>query len=971
MTVDTSTTGRGRSDAPEAATVVEGRGNAPASADDEALETRVGRYAVLSELGRGGMGRVLRAYDPKLQREVALKVMRSHVLDPSSERRMIAEARAMAQLAHPNVVAVYDVEELADGRVALAMEYVAGQTLSAWLRTPRAWHEVVACFVHAGRGLAAAHAAGLLHRDFKPANVLVADDGLVKVTDFGLAKPDTTDSGGAPPSAADGDEDDSENKAPDLTAPGIVMGTPRYMAPEQHQGKPLTAAADQYAFCVALWGALTGAAPFDERALAHAKVKGPPPWPGGATPRRIADAIVRGLAPDPGRRWPSVYALLAELDADPGRRRRQWLFAALGLGTVASAVIGVQVWAKARAHTCAPEGAAAHLEDAWGATRRDAVREAMRGVDAVYADDTWRRTEAVLDGYAADWRRMHVEACEATTIRGEQSAAAMDLRMTCLHRARVRLAAITEVLSAADETTLRKAHDLVGSLPPLNRCADVEALSADVEPPPPREASVVAAVDELLAAASAARTAGRYDEARRLLDTAYERLDGIEYEPIHLSAILEEAYVRAQAGEYARAETLLRDGLARAARGGHWVAMQEASTVLISLVGGWTKQGDAVSPYVDLGIGLGNLDPELGARAHNNLALVLLGQGRSAESEAESRIAIALKREYLNPDDPGFASSRSNLANALDTLGRHEEAEAELRQVIASTEKALGRKHPSLGLAHNNLGLCLWNQDELEEAATELRRAIEIKEATLGPDHPELATSLGNLGGVLLALGRYAEAEVMFRRGIAIAEKGFGPDNARTANGYANLGLLLDAAGRHDDAEVEHRRALQIREKTLPPDDPNLAQSWKNVAGIHTRKGEHAQAQALLRRALAAWEGRLGPDAHHVAAGQAALASSLHAQGKTTEARALAETAWKRCQRDDIVAEQASRTAFTLAKIRWDSEDAADRESARSLARRALEIAGPAKGDRGGFQAEVTRWLEEREGAATPAIGRN
>ncbi|MCA9654554.1 MAG: serine/threonine protein kinase, partial [Myxococcales bacterium] len=230
------------------------------------LGSSLGRYLVLEHVGRGAMGHVMRAYDPKLQREVAIKLVSNAVLDRSTRDRMLREARAMAQLSHPNVVAVYDAEE-SDSGVMLVMEYVPGQTLRGWTaRARRGWAEVVERFVAAGQGLAAAHATGLLHRDFKADNVLVAATGGVKVTDFGLAKlaasAETKLTGESIELSRDGLEESSTAREGSsgaaldsaLTQAGTVMGTPRYMAPEQHRGATLGPAADQYAFCVALWG---------------------------------------------------------------------------------------------------------------------------------------------------------------------------------------------------------------------------------------------------------------------------------------------------------------------------------------------------------------------------------------------------------------------------------------------------------------------------------------------------------------------------------------------------------------------------------------------------------------------------------------------------------------------------------------------------------------------------------------------
>ncbi len=212
----------------------------------------IGRYLVIDELGHGGMGQVLRAYDPKLQREVALKILQVARMSELAQQRLVREARAMARLSHPNVVAVYDVEEDTEHGVVIAMEYVEGITLRRWLKRGPTWSEIVAHFIEAGRGLAAAHAVGLMHRDFKPSNVLVGSDGRVRVTDFGLARmTGATEDPRASPHVV-GSRESTDSLSIELTEVGAVMGTPRFMSPEHHDDETLDATTDQYSFCVAL-----------------------------------------------------------------------------------------------------------------------------------------------------------------------------------------------------------------------------------------------------------------------------------------------------------------------------------------------------------------------------------------------------------------------------------------------------------------------------------------------------------------------------------------------------------------------------------------------------------------------------------------------------------------------------------------------------------------------------------------------
>ena len=345
---------------------------------------RLGRYVVLEVLGKGSMGEVLRAYDPKLRRELAVKRIVPTTLTSAAEARLVREAQAMAQLGHPNVVAVYDVE-VTDHGVLVAMEYVRGTNLQRWLRREQPSPEILRAFAQAGRGLQAAHEAGLVHRDFKPANVLVAEDGRVRVADFGLVKvaePDRSAIGSSAEDSLSTGEfpDDLEGVDAELTGADVVLGTPKYMAPEQHIG-PASAPADQFAFCVALWEALTGDPPYHAsslRKLAAKKLDGPPVWPRGAPKisRRVIAAVTRGLAPRPQDRNPSMDVLVAELDRDVSARRRTLGLVGGGVvvGAFALAVAAVQAGDAAKC-----TGSQAQIEEKWNPTRRDEVRQAFPG----------------------------------------------------------------------------------------------------------------------------------------------------------------------------------------------------------------------------------------------------------------------------------------------------------------------------------------------------------------------------------------------------------------------------------------------------------------------------------------------------------------------------------------------------------------------------------------------------------------
>ncbi|MFT3697273.1 MAG: protein kinase [Kofleriaceae bacterium] len=316
-----------------------------------AIGDRVGRYLVLATLGSGGMGQVFSAYDPRLDRKIALKVLRANLGANTNEARtrLKREAQAIAQLNHPNVVGVYDVGTTENGEdVYIAMEFVEGDTLTAWLKKwPRTWREILEVFHQAARGLMAAHSVGLLHRDFKPDNVLVGGDGRVRVTDFGLARSlfGIDDSGRGASVSPELARPDGSPLAVDLTATGTVLGTPRYMAPEQLMGPNIDARSDQFSFCVALYEALYKVHPLEGStsvAMLEKGVVANPPPEGKGIPASIARAVMRGLQKERTQRFPTMATLVGEL-TPPVQHQRGRMIAALAIGVVVLGVAGAAV----------------------------------------------------------------------------------------------------------------------------------------------------------------------------------------------------------------------------------------------------------------------------------------------------------------------------------------------------------------------------------------------------------------------------------------------------------------------------------------------------------------------------------------------------------------------------------------------------------------------------------------------------
>lgn len=465
---------------------------------DPVEPVQVGRFLLLERLGHGGMGVVYSAYDPKLDRRVALKLLHARAAhDSRGHARLANEARALARLSHPNVVPVHDVG-IIDDKVFLVMELVAGQTLRVWAgQTRRSWRDVLAVYLQAGRGLAAAHAVGIIHRDFKPDNALVGDDGRVRVVDFGLARhrpgeetPAQEDRHGATPASPPGQAGE-----PAPTAP-LQSGTPAYMAPEQFAGAAVGPAADQFSFCVALYEALYQQKPFECASVAElaasmraGRLREPPK--DSRVPAWVHAALRRGLAPDPGARHDTMDALLAELSRDLDRTRHRRL---LALGVAALVAAAIYSFARGHAGVEVCQGGPAELARVWDQTRRDRVARALRDTGRPYADAISPRVLGGLDRYGAAWTGMRHEACMSHQ-RGEQSSDLLDRRMRCLDG---RLRALDEALAVLEEIdagSLGQMVQIVEGLPSIAYCADREALAAEV--PPPDDASLASRVEEL------------------------------------------------------------------------------------------------------------------------------------------------------------------------------------------------------------------------------------------------------------------------------------------------------------------------------------------------------------------------------------------------------------------------------------------------------------------------------------------
>ncbi|PCC70195.1 Serine/threonine protein kinase [Nannocystis exedens] len=724
-----------------------------------ALPARLGRYHVLERIGAGGMGVVLAAYDPDLDRKVALKLLRDDSSPFGSPVRLLREAQALARLSHPNVVQIYDAG-MVDGQVFIAMEFVRGQDLRTWLKgQKRSPAEIVRVFLEAGRGLAAAHDAGLVHRDIKPDNLLVGVDGRVRVADFGLAREgDSSIEDGDPAPPREGP------LALSLTRAGALLGTPAYMSPEQHLGHTVDARSDQFSFCVALWEALYGRRPFvgeNPTTAAEAVLGGQIGEPGEAAPRRYAEVLRRGLARQPEERWPSMHALLAALARDPRRARRTRLGAVALVAALGAAAFAALLSRDPEAGVC--NGAAEELAAAWGPERRSAVAAALEGARD---PDVPVRALAGLDRFAATWQQAHRDAC-LDHHRGEQSATLLDARMRCLAGRRAALASAATVL--AEGGADQDAAQVVARLPAIATCSDVEAVLAAAPPPDdPALAREAAQIDARLSDARARHHAGDLATAMARAREAAEaaRSAGLDGSRAEALLVLGQTAMTAYEWKVAR-EALTEAGpLALAARRDEVAA--EALARALYIAGVHDGERDAARAALPIAEAVARRLPE----PHEALARLFNNRGAIALAERDREAA---HRDFVR---------------ALDTLQR--------APVVDPIDLALYRNNTAVS-----------DPDPAVRSET-LRAATEALEATLGPNH-RLALELR------LSQAHYDPDPAVGARVLAATcplLATYYPDEASTCvRCFYTQGQHEHLLGRQADAAASFARALACPER--------------------------------------------------------------------------------------------------------------------------------------------------------------
>jgi eukaryotic-like serine/threonine-protein kinase len=864
---------------------------APALAIDEIVG---GHYVVEGLLGTGSMGVVHLAHDRRLDRRVALKL--GSTVSPRELLRLEREAVILAQLTHPNVVVLHEVGRHGD-RLFLAMEYVDGGTLRAWLAaSPRTVREITALFAAVGDGLAVAHARGLVHRDIKPENILVGADGRPRIADFGVAI-----------GAAGSDH---------------VAGTPAYMAPEQ----VVDARADQFSFAATLWEALHGMRPLPdataERTAALdlgvlAGTRKLPPY--------LDHALRRALSRDPADRWPDVAALVRELRIDPTARRRKLVIAASVLAVGAVAATTATLWSGTAVASC--EGASTELARTWNPTRADAITRAFSLRSAQGA--AWAAAARDgLDRWGTRWTAAYTATCRATRVSGTQSEELLDRRMACLGRSRRQAEVVIEELATGEPALAGVLGEMVATISDPGGCDAGDGGARDPYPTDTQQRRSIEAVEKALATARVQHHRVSWSATRTALDRLVEEAAASTYRPARARAELERGLLCRNAQEYECAQHSLRVAFDLAtAAGDDRLAIYAAGYHAGMLVE--RKRASEAAAWVDIATALIKRLPDQSELE----VFVLRVQARFIEAERgaaaaraswERADALALVGE---PDDETRAGLLYNRGTRQMQQGAATAAVTDLEAAIVLFDRVRGGS-ASLD-ARYNLVAALYSAGEPARACAVALQAVMVAEAWFGSDHIAVAAPLFKHGQCLQLTGEAKQAIGRFERATELTRRAFGADAPETLDALANLASGYCAIAQFP-ACVEAAKAVLAAFERTKRSGQEIAMIL-SIAAYGERNSAHfTEAATFLERALAVTAGEENGTTANLLV---ELAHVRIAQKQDRDASALLERAAAICDRIEVEPHISSDVRLTLA--RQLAHGKRDPARVRSLARAA------------------------------------
>ncbi len=710
------------SDNPEDAGLLETVTAAPRPAEAESATSLPDwRYRDATLIGSGGMGSVYRAFDPTLERHVALKVLRQRHANETARARLLREARAMARLSHPNVMGVYEVGTT-EGHDYIAMELIEGGNLAEWLeREDRPWRDRLQAMIKAGRGLEAAHRAGLIHRDFKPGNVLMSDDGRVLVTDFGLAR----------------QSDDVEEPVDDgagtsgldsLTRPGAVMGTPLYMSAEQHDGLAVDARTDQFSFCVATFQALYGTLPFGGRTFAQVRKaieEGPVMPLRDELPPRVRNAIRRGLQFLPKKRFDDMGQLLGELERAVQPRRNRWLLVGGAALVVAIAVAAIVVMrgrgtVDKRADAC--DGIDARFASAWDSRQSERLRRAFSPFDA--DGKAFSAFARAMDDYRRSWLDTYTRACET---RSSADDGRFHSTLGCLLRRRDQAQSFVAEIGQVDLELVANASRSARELAEPDICAGASSTQASGVPPLPSDPDKrkqVLALKRELAAVHALQRSEQKDKVVERARVVRERAEKLGYHPLVSAASMTLAGIYTDWRQIPTAQRHFERAIEAAEIGNAFRAQARALIGLADLKTRFSmnlKESRAIIKRAVAALARYGGDPVQRARLQLIEARVDIREQRFAKALSralEAKTAFNKRRAHF-----GVAWAYNVMVSAEIAAGHHRSAYAYARKRLSLLEREASADRATIAMAIESVGELEQLQGRFEEAKRTYARA--------------------------------------------------------------------------------------------------------------------------------------------------------------------------------------------------------------------------------------------------------
>jgi eukaryotic-like serine/threonine-protein kinase len=917
-------------------------------------------YVRGKEIGRGGMGRIVFARDRRLGRAVAIK----ELLDASLQARFEREARLTARLQHPAIVSVHEAGRWPSGDSFYAMKYVAGRPLHQVIAEKATLPERLALLAHfttVAEAIAYAHSEGVIHRDLKPQNILIGAFGETVVIDWGLAK-DLREAGAA------------ESTSPYRIGASFTLagaGTPAYMAPEQARGEEPDEGVDIYGLGATLHHLLSGGpprqaplpieAPAELRAIVG-KATAPARSDRYRTAAELADELNRFQT---GQLVSAHRYSIRDLAGRWLRRHRTRLFAVAALAAAIGAGVAVR---RTLLSDQACAGSEGRLLGAWDPAVRSAIEVSFLASGRPYAADTFRRAAAALDAYTVRWTGMRKEACEATSVRHEQSEALLDLRMQCLDHRLGALRALTALLARKpDGDLVDRAVIAIGKLDDIASCADADAVTATAPLPADPAARIeIAWLGALLHEVHALDLGGKYGPALAMVRPVVAEADRIAYLPVELEAYGDLSGLQEHVDEYKGEEASIHRQLELAA------LLKDDQQIARA----WIRfmRALVLSDHADEALAIGATAEVAVARAGGDVLrgrlLSTLGEahevkGDYGEAEKALRQGIALIQGAPEHEEIDLAPYFNFLGVTLQGAGKYAEAHAAYGQAIDIWERRLGADHPYVAGARNNVANLLQREGKYEEARALMLRSLAVFEGAFGHDGAPVAIPLTSLGEEELLLGRYEEAALHLSRAIAIEEKASGPDSRYLAPALVSLGTALARLGRHDDAEHALERARAIGATSPGVDHPDYAKILDSSGRLAQLRGRCRDAIELEQRALAIYEKALSKDHPDLAGPLVRIGQCRIELGRPRDAapfllRAVALRTSKGGDPADLAEAQ-----FALGRARWmlahgDTSAVALVEDARA----GFAALGPLQMAR---VVEVDRWLAARRAkSATP-----